>query len=565
MIGLRCALSACVFVVVACAGAGGTTDPGTQQACTYTYSSWNACQSDGTQSRAVTVTAPAGCTGTPVLSETCTYSAPCTYSYSDWSTCQTDGTQTRAVNGFSPAGCSGTPVLSQACTYVPPVIPPPNCSYTYTDWLSCQPNGTQTRAVAAASPQGCAGTPAVSQICTYVPPPPTPGRAAVLRVVSGDAQNGIVGRELASPIVVQVTDAAGVAVPGQTVKFKVTQGAGSVFAGAAVSDANGRASERWTLGTTAGAQKLEASAVDSASGTAIVVTTITASAVSASPAFVTVKAGDGQTATQLTTLSTPLEVQVTDAYRNAVPGVQVTFVAAAGSGSASPASSLTDASGIASCAWTLGPTLGGQSLEALVAGIPAATFTATAKRVAQRIVFLGTSMTVTTPDPAIGWYGTWGMAASSQATDYVHVVGAALHATDVVPLNIGEWEQKFDSGYDYEPLRQYAGADVLVLRLGDNVWATYSAGFRPAIDRLLDTVPAKDVVVVSTWPTIPVFDPINADMKAAALARGFAWAEMPPHDGSYEGIAGHPNDRGMKLIADAILGALRARNWSVGP
>lgn len=42
-------------------------------------------------------------------------SSPCTYTYSAWGAC-VNGTQTRTVTGASPAGCAGTPVLSQACS-----------------------------------------------------------------------------------------------------------------------------------------------------------------------------------------------------------------------------------------------------------------------------------------------------------------------------------------------------------------------------------------------------------------------------------------------------------------
>ncbi len=44
----------------------------------------------------------------------------CTYTYSDWSACTSSGTQTRTVLSSSPAGCTGTPVTTQSCTYVPP-------------------------------------------------------------------------------------------------------------------------------------------------------------------------------------------------------------------------------------------------------------------------------------------------------------------------------------------------------------------------------------------------------------------------------------------------------------
>ena len=94
-----------------------------------------------------------------VVAPTCT-----TFTYSGWGACQSDNTQTRTVTGSSPAGCTGgSPVTSQSCTFSAPA-----CNYTYSNWGACQPNGTQTRTVNSTSPSGCAGTPATSQSCTYV-------------------------------------------------------------------------------------------------------------------------------------------------------------------------------------------------------------------------------------------------------------------------------------------------------------------------------------------------------------------------------------------------------------
>jgi mono/diheme cytochrome c family protein len=118
------ALSSAQIDAIAAALAGGTTPP-PPAACTYTYSSWGTCQSNGTQSRSLLTTSPAGCTGTPVLTQTCTYVPPppaaCSYTYTSWGTCQSNNTQTRTVLTTSPAGCTGTPVLTQSCTYVAPI------------------------------------------------------------------------------------------------------------------------------------------------------------------------------------------------------------------------------------------------------------------------------------------------------------------------------------------------------------------------------------------------------------------------------------------------------------
>jgi hypothetical protein len=143
-------------------------------ACTYTYSDWSACPPDGTQTRSVISSSPDGCTGTPILTQSCTYGQPppatCeSFTYSDWGACQADGTQTRTALTSSPEGCTGgKPVLSQPCTYTPPAT----CtSFTYSDWGACQSDGTQTRTALTSSPEGCAGgSPLLSQACTYTPP-----------------------------------------------------------------------------------------------------------------------------------------------------------------------------------------------------------------------------------------------------------------------------------------------------------------------------------------------------------------------------------------------------------
>ncbi|HET9554841.1 MAG TPA: cytochrome c [Anaeromyxobacteraceae bacterium] len=171
--GALSSLTSAQISAIAAALAPATTPP-PPAACTYTYGAWGTCQADGTQTRTVASSTPAGCTGTPVLSQACTYVPPppaaCSYTYSTWGACQSGGTQTRTVLSTTPAGCTGTPVLSQACTYVPP--PPAACTYTYGAWGTCQSNGTPTRTVTASTPTGCAGTPVLSQACTYVPPPP---------------------------------------------------------------------------------------------------------------------------------------------------------------------------------------------------------------------------------------------------------------------------------------------------------------------------------------------------------------------------------------------------------
>ncbi|MGH7510892.1 MAG: hypothetical protein ACREMZ_15675 [Gemmatimonadales bacterium] len=117
--------------------------------------------------------------------------------------------------------------------------------------------------------------------------PPTPGAVASLAIIEGEDQKAEVGKELPAAIVVQVTDAQARAVPDQLINFVVVQGGGSVFAGVAQTNALGEARERWTLGTIAGEQVLEARAVDQSTGEPIVFGRITATADPGPPATLT--------------------------------------------------------------------------------------------------------------------------------------------------------------------------------------------------------------------------------------------------------------------------------------
>jgi hypothetical protein len=94
-------------------------------------------------------------------------------------------------------------------------------------------------------------------------------------------------------------------------------------------------------------------------------------------ANVAITAGNNQTGTVGSTLPASLQVRVTDAHGNVVSGVTVQW--STSDGSASPTTSQTSSTGRASTMWTLGTTLGSQSLEASVSGAEPVTFNATAE------------------------------------------------------------------------------------------------------------------------------------------------------------------------------------------
>ncbi len=119
--------------------------------------------------------------------------------------------------------------------------------------------------------------------------------------------------------------------------------------------------------------------------TAVAVESGIAAAVSApfivteAPAAILLVQGDGQNGTVGATLPTNPTVQVLDSNTNPIAGLTVTFNVTAGGGSVGSPSAITDVNGYASTTWTLGSTVGANTLVASTLGLSSnITFNATA-------------------------------------------------------------------------------------------------------------------------------------------------------------------------------------------
>jgi adhesin/invasin len=233
-------------------------------------------------------------------------------------------------------------------------------------------------------PLGSTVGPATGHVRVIAPEGPSPvlgtftatalsASANELAMVSGDGQSAAAGSALADPLVVSVTDAFGNPVSGVEVTWTAV-GGGSVSASTTQTDALGHTSVTRTLGPAAGVQTTTASA----HGLAGSPVTFTHTATAGSASGVQPLSGDGQRGPPRTALPNPIVVGVTDADGNPVSGAAVTWVVTAGGGSVAPTTSVTDAAGHASTTWTLGSTVGTNTVEAVVSGVGSAQFTAAA-------------------------------------------------------------------------------------------------------------------------------------------------------------------------------------------
>jgi protocatechuate 3,4-dioxygenase beta subunit len=197
--------------------------------------------------------------------------------------------------------------------------------------------------------------------------------AGSVQTVSGDAQSGTVLTALAQPLVVRVNDSQGNPVEGTSVGFVPSADGGVVTPSTATTDAQGEASTAWTLPSGSGSHTVTASA----NGASV---DFTATAIADAADSVFAASGDGQDGTVDAQLTDPLTVRVVDQYGNPVAGEDVTFTPGAGSGNVLPVSTATNVAGEAATIWTLGSTLGAQTVSVTTAGAlkgDPVTFTAT--------------------------------------------------------------------------------------------------------------------------------------------------------------------------------------------
>lgn len=197
----------------------------------------------------------------------------------------------------------------------------------------------------------------------------------------------------------------------------------------------------------------------------------------------------------------------------------------------------------------------------------------------RRVLFLGNSITLHGPKADIGWTGSWGMAASSAERDYVHLVQSDLTRhfgtrPEIRVRNIADFERQYANGevagrwkedFAFEP-------DLAILAIGENVPALATAEdracFKSGVLRLLAAKGAKRpprwVVRSSFWPDAAKDEVLREAchevggvfVDMGALARDPANAARSERSFTHDGVASHPGDRGMRVIADALVRAI---------
>ena len=201
---------------------------------------------------------------------------------------------------------------------------------------------------------------------------------------------------------------------------------------------------------------------------------------------------------------------------------------------------------------------------------------------AKRILFLGNSITLHGPAAKIGWTSNWGMAASAQEKDYVHVLANSIarlsgSQPEVRIDNIADFERHYDN-YDLDTkLKSHLDfkPDIVIVAIGENVPALASEDakikFKGSFSRLLAAL--KD----SGQPAIFVRGCFWADktkdeiMRKSCLAAGGVFVDISglgkdrvqlrPFGAEFRPCrcGGPPRRQGHEAIADALLKAMTSQ------
>lgn len=188
------------------------------------------------------------------------------------------------------------------------------------------------------------------------------------------------------------------------------------------------------------------------------------------------------------------------------------------------------------------------------ASTPSTKSSAVSAPVYTSVLCVGNSITRHGPSPSIGWDGDWGMAASSQASDYCHMVARVLNLP-ATAINVAALETNPTDLSPLAGLPAVTAETFVILELGDN--SADPIAFEPTYQKLVQTLHPN--VCTSTWWNSTAMDAMtqkNCTGKYAFIGDIFndpSNPDMTATPFADAGVNRHPHDWGMMQIANRIL------------
>lgn len=195
----------------------------------------------------------------------------------------------------------------------------------------------------------------------------------------------------------------------------------------------------------------------------------------------------------------------------------------------------------------------------------------------RKVLFVGDSITSHGPAAHLGWSGNWGMAASSEDKDYVHLFLARLVQSQngVQPETIigGGGGGKLTSKQTELPKYKAFAADMAVIQMGENDNTDVTVdGFQKPYERIIESIRAgnpnarvfcfavfggsaqKDAMIQDACKRFNATFVSLKELNANPLNRAGSENRF-----TNKGVNWHPGDRGMQAYADALWAAFSGK------
>lgn len=184
------------------------------------------------------------------------------------------------------------------------------------------------------------------------------------------------------------------------------------------------------------------------------------------------------------------------------------------------------------------------------------------------------------------WWGSWGMAATTEDNDYVHIVSRWLMGQSAKPvtttvLDIKKWEVAPDRNAVLDDYDKYFNehTDLVTLQTGENITEgkeTLGVDYPALVQRIKEKAPNAQILMLGEvlWPK----EDIEAAKHAACDQNGITFIDVSDFRAAYEGdtfrsslgnqvygedgnlhaidnevVAAHPDDEGMANIAQHFI------------
>jgi len=225
-----------------------------------------------------------------------------------------------------------------------------------------------------------------TQYCGTPPcTPVSPLLAQVMQPAQGAVLTGLAGSTLPNPVLVQVFTASGMAVPnvgvsvstGSNTKLPNSSCAGPSGGGLALTNVSGLATCNVVLNGEPGTEPLTIGVPEAGvgNGSGLTFTGYTLVIQPGAPANINIVSGNNQVVLTGATLPTPFLVQVTDAFKNPIPGIPLTWKVLSGSFILTGASATTSVGAEATASGVVTSPGGSTITVQVTAGSATATFT----------------------------------------------------------------------------------------------------------------------------------------------------------------------------------------------